>query len=185
MIAGAAGQVLFMPFPETSLFQSLGTVVGWGILGGLVGYGMSRFVPNLPARNALIGGAIGGAVAGFLFVLLATLVTDFAGRLLGAAILGFVIGSLITMIEPKEAWLEIRFGPKEVVHVSLGETPVSIGSDRSATVRVSGAAPVAVKYWFRNRVIECEDVVASRSIQVRPGDQRQVGNATVTVCAQE
>lgn len=185
LVAGAGGQLLFSPFSITAFLQSLATVVGWSVLGALIGRGIAYFVPNLPARRAWIGGGIGGGVSGIAFLLTATWVTDIVGRLLGAAMLGLVIGFLITWIEAtfREAWLEICFGPREIVKVSLGEKPVSIGSDAKAcTVFVFGAAPIALRYWVKNGIIECEDLSASQTMQVRPGNQRQVGNATVTVC---
>jgi len=47
LIAGIAGQLLFVPVAEVVVLVSLGRVVGWSLLGGLLGAGMSAFIPNL------------------------------------------------------------------------------------------------------------------------------------------
>lgn len=185
LAAGAAGQLLFSPFSKIAFLQSLATVVGWSVLGALVGRGIAYFVPNLASRRAWIGGGIGGGIAAIAFLWTSTYLSDVLGRLLGAGILGLVIGLLIAWIEAafREAWLEVRFAPNENANVSLGPKAVSIGSDgKACTVFVFGAAPVALRYWMRNGIIECQDVSASQTMQVQPGDQRQVGNVTVTVC---
>ena len=63
----------------------------------------------------------------------------------------------------REAWLEISYG-REMRTVSLGATPVSIGSDHKlSSVYARGAAPVAFRYRIAERKIECEDVVVGRT----------------------
>lgn len=184
-VAGAAGQLIFSPFSAISLLQSLGTIVGWSVLGALVGRGMAWFVPNLAPRRARIGGTIGGAIAAIAFLYVSTATVDILGRLIGAAILGLAIGLLIAFIEAKfrELWLQITYGPREEATVNLGSDPVTIGSDsRQCTVFAMGVAPVALRYRAVGSTVQCEDVPANRTTTAQPGDSRTVGNLTVTIC---
>jgi len=185
-VAGAAGQLLFVPFGESPTLQDAGRIIGWAVLGALVGRGMAFFVPNLAPRRALAGGAAGGAIGAICFLAFAGPLGDTFGRLLGAAILGAAIGLLVAIIESafRKAWLEISYGPKEIVTVNLGDLPVAIGSDSKAcAVFAMGAPAIAVRYSIAGAEIQCEEVAAERTLTVRPGDQRKVGNVTVTVCA--
>jgi Ca-activated chloride channel family protein len=160
-------------------------VFGWGVLGALVGRGMAIFVPNLAPKRARTGGAIGGAIGAVAWLQVSGAVNDVTGRLLGAAILGSVLGLLIVIIEKvfREAWLEISSGPKDIITVNLGEKSVAIGSDsKSCTVVASGAPAVALRYRKVGGQIECEDVVRQHTTTVRAGDERNVGRIKVKVC---
>jgi Ca-activated chloride channel family protein len=185
LMAGAAGQLLFAGTAGAFALQVSGRVVAWTILGALVGRGMALFVPNLNPRRALIGGSLGGAVGGIGFLWAAGALGDVAGRLAGAAILGFLIGLMVAVVEAtfREAWLEINYGRKEIRTVSLGPEPVSIGSDPNAcTIYTPSAPPVAVRYKLERGRVVCEDVLSGHTITVPPGAHKAVGNLTVGVC---
>jgi Ca-activated chloride channel family protein len=196
LAGGAAGQLLFTmalaaanlpvvgPFLGWILIPA-GKIVGWAVLGSLLGLGLSLFVPNLQPRRALVGGALGGAAAAVAFGF-ASLLGDVAGRFLGAAILGAVIGMMIAMVEAafRDFWLEVRYGAKESIQVTLGETPVRIGSDnRACTVYARGARPLALHYQLVNGQVMCTDYATEQSTAVLAGDEKTVGNVTVQVCA--
>ena len=185
LAAGAAGQILFAPFSWISFLQSFGTIVGWAVLGALVGGGTALFVPNLPPRRARIGGSIGGAIGAVALLFASATLSVVLGRLLGAAILGLAIGLLIAFIEAafRKVWLEISYGPNETVTVNLGEKPVTIGSDSTCTVFALGAPPIGLRYSVSGDQIQCEDVAGETTATVHPGDQRTVGTVGVTVCA--
>ncbi len=76
-----------------------GRVLAWVVLGALLGRGRAFFVPNLPPDRALLGGAIGGALGAVGFLGAASAFADVAGRLLGAALLGFLMGLMIALVE--------------------------------------------------------------------------------------
>ncbi|MEQ8788687.1 MAG: VWA domain-containing protein [Pirellulaceae bacterium] len=187
MIAGALGQLAFTGAAESSgLLVVLGRLLGWTILGALLGLGLAFFVPNLPKLRGLAGGAAGGIVGAIVFVVLDWVLGATAGRLLGAAVLGFCIGAMIALIEAalREAWLEIHYGANEKRTVSLGAEPVSIGGDSSrCTVYAASAPGIALRYTLRDGRVTCEDVAAERSFDVQPGDRRRAGNLEVVVCA--
>ena len=195
-VAGAAGQLFFAmamggaQLPGLgpavgAILNAIGRIVGWSLLGALVGRGLALFVPNLLPRYAWAGGSIGGAAAAVAFLFIAFL-GDMPARLLGAAILGASIGLMIALFEAafREMWLEVRFGTREIVNVSLGATPVKIGSDsQSCTIYARGARPLDVGYRLDGAVVECIDYATERSTSVKPGDERVIGNVTVTVRA--
>ena len=183
IVAGILGQLLFLPFQGAAYVEFLGRIIGWTILGALVGRGMAFFVPNLNAGKAPIAGALGGAIGAIGFMFAAGLVFDIAGRLLGAAILGFAIGLLIALVEMafREAWLEVRFGAKEVVHVSLGAQPVRIGSDSRCAVFARGARSIACQYELQDGNVRRTDFATEQTSTVESGFQEEIGNVTVTV----
>jgi hypothetical protein len=158
-------------------------VLGWLILGGLLGLGLSFFIPNLARLSAVAAGLLGGFI-GVLAFLLASQVHEAVGRLFGALILGGCIGAMVALVEAafRKAWLEVKLGPRETITVNLGPEPVKIGSDaKNCTVWAKGAAPVAVRYFVRNAQVICHDVPTNTETIVNPGDTRSVGPLELTV----
>jgi hypothetical protein len=186
LVAGALGQLLFAGVPEVSrIVETLGRLAGWTVLGSLLGAGLAFFLPNLGLLRGAAGGTVGGLAGGAAFPLLGLVSGDIGGRLFGVAILGFCIGIMIALAEVafREAWLEIRYGPREIRTVSLGRKPVAIGSNPEVcTVWVQDAPALALRYVFREGRITCEDVPSAQTFDVLPGDQRRVAKVTVVVC---
>lgn len=179
----------WLPF----LLTVAGTLVGWTLLGGLIGRGLAAFVPNLQPLAAIAGGVIGGLAGYLAFSLVSILlgalgiVQDTTGRLLGAAALGFCIGIMIAIAEAvaRAYFLEVRYGAREIVRVSLGASPVTVGADgRVATVFVAGAPrPLMYKYSTNETGVNLLDYATERTEVVYPGDQRTLANVQITVCA--
>lgn len=179
--AGAIAQGVYQSIGPTEVLR----VICWGIAGGLLGYGLSFRIPNLGRQRGLLGGLAGGVIGGSLFVSFTFgLSNQVAGRLFGLTAIGLCIGLMLALIEAalREAWLEIRYGPKETRTVSLGREAVTLGSDPACTIYAHGAPPVAARYTLDAGRILYEDVVAARSATVRPGNQQQIGSLVVTVC---
>jgi phosphate/sulfate permease len=185
LAGGGIGHVLFLPFQRIAYLAIIGRLIGWSVLGALVGRGMALFVPNLSGSKALVGGAVGGGIAAIGFMLAQGVGVDLIGRLLGALILGFVLGLLIALVEMafREAWLEVCFGRNEIVKISLGAQPVRIGSDRRCTVFAKGAKPMVCQYQLNDGKITRSDFASEQSRTVQPGDEETIGNVTVTVRA--
>jgi Mg-chelatase subunit ChlD len=183
LIGGAAGQVLYLLAPGDPAVSVLFLVVGWALLGGLAGIGLTLFIPNLKRIHGLAGGAVGG-VLGSIGFLAASALDDLLGRLLGGALVGFCIGLMTAVVEAafRRAWLEVRFGKRETITVNLGPEPVKIGGDSGAcTVWARGAAPVALRFFVRDGAVICDDPVMKRESQATDGFVKEVGNVTVTV----
>lgn len=180
LLAGAAGQFVYQAVPYFPV-----RLLGWGLLGGLVGGGMALFVPNLDRRKALAAGAIGGVSGCVGYLISQWILGDLMGRLVGAGLLGGSIGAMIGLVETafREAWLEVSYGPdgKEKRTVSLGREPVAVGSDRACKVWSREAPPVAYRYKLEAGKITCEDVTGKQAKVVTDGDRRTAGRLTVTV----
>jgi hypothetical protein len=180
--SGAIGQTLLFLFAYAGL-AGLGFVAGWALLGLLVGYGVSHFIPNLDRTRATVAGLVGGVVAAVAF-LVVSLAADWLGRVVGAAMLGLCIGLMVALVEAafRRAWLEIRLGAREQITVNLGPEPVSIGSDaRACTVFARGAPHLALRYWVRNGAVVCHDHTQVQEQTVAEGDTRTAGTVEVTV----
>jgi len=180
--SGAIGQALLFVFAYAGL-ASLGFLAGWALLGLLLGYGVSYFIPNLDRTRATFAGLVGGVIAAVAFLVMA-LLADWLGRVVGAGMLGLCIGLMVALVEAafRQAWLEIRLGAREQITVNLGPEPVSIGSDaRSCTVFARGAPTLALRYWIRNGAVVCHDHTQGREQTVAEGDTRAAGSVEVTV----
>jgi len=182
-VGGAAGQGLYLFAPTGSVLGTVFQVLGWVLLGGLAGAGLSPFIPNLKWTLGLAGGAIGGAVgaAGFLY---ASSVHEVVGRIVGGLLVGFCIGLMVAIVEAafRRAWLEVRYGARETITVTLGPEPVKIGGDaKLCTVWARGAAPLALRFFVRDGQVICDDTVMKRENPAADGFSKEVGNVTVTV----
>jgi hypothetical protein len=181
-VSGSVGQGLYSLLLSAGV-GSLGFVVGWVLLGGLLGLGVSLFVPNLDRTKAVLAGLAGGLL-GAVAYLAASNVGGGLGRLGGAAALGFCIGLVVAIVEAafRRAWLEVRFGGRETITVNLGPEPVKVGGDaRLCTVWARGAPDVALRYFVRDGRVVCEDVPARTETTVGDGDVRTAGTVTLTV----
>lgn len=185
LIGGAAGQALvILANVESAALVMFFRLIGWVILGSLAGAGLALFVPNLKPAYGLVGGALGGFVGGVGYLVIERVGGDLIGRLAGGLMLGLCIGVMVAVVEAafRRAWLEIRYGPREMVTVNLGAEPVKIGSDaRLCTVWARGAANVALRYFLRNGRVICTDVPNQQECEVRDGDTRIAGQVTVVV----
>ena len=184
LVGGAAGQGLFFLAPDSATLAHIFRVFGWAILGGLAGVGLSLFIPNMKWSLGLAGGAVGGAAGALGYILVSEFTGDWLGRIVGGLVLGFCIGLMVAVAEAafRRAWLEVRYGGRETVTVTLGPEPVKVGSDAKAcTVWARGAPPVAVRYFVRDGQVVCDDPIMGRESAVADGFAKEVGNVTVTV----
>ncbi len=184
LIGGAAAQGLFFLAPGNVILAHIFRVIGWALLGSLAGAGLSLFVPNMKLTLGLIGGAIGGAVGAVGFIVVSSVAHEIVGRLVGGLVLGFGIGVMVAVAEAafRKAWLEVRYGERETITVTLGPEPVKVGSDAKAcTVWARGAPPIALRFFLRDGKVICSDPIQKREEAVVSGFAKEVGNLTVTV----
>ncbi|MBP3958525.1 VWA domain-containing protein [Gemmata sp. G18] len=184
VVGGAAGQGLFLLAPGNEALTVVFQLLSWALLGGLAGAGLSIFVPNLKTGYGLMGGALGGAVGAIGYILVTAAAGAQLGRLAGGLALGLCIGLMVAVVEAafRRAWLEVRYGPREVITVNLGAEPVKVGGDaRACTVWARGAADVALRYFIRDGKVICTDVPAREEFAVSAGDTRAAGNVIVVV----
>jgi Ca-activated chloride channel family protein len=148
LLAGAAGQSLYYAIssmPEA--FVRGGRIVAWLLLGSGTGLGMSAFVPNLGRRRAVVGGLVGGAIAGLCFLGVGPGVGDTAARLVGAAALGLATGMMLVLVERvrRRAWLVVHWSRNETSTLLLGRKPIVIGGGSRADVCTAFDDTVAVR----------------------------------------
>jgi hypothetical protein len=180
--SGSVGQALYSVMLAIGA-GGVGFVIGWMLLGGLLGWGVSFFVSNLDKKKASIAGLTGGLL-GAVSYLIGSQIGDLIGRFAGAAALGFCIGLVVAIVEAafRSAWLEVRFGERETITVNLGAQPVNVGGDsRACTVWARGAADIALRFFIRDAKVICEDVPARTETVVGDGQSRTAGTVTLTV----
>ena len=140
LLAGfMAGAIAQLGFSVLSQFPTLaigGRLVAWSFLGILVGGGMSLFVPNLKLSKAILGGFSGGTIGGLGFLLTSSFFGVTVGRLIGAMSLGFFLGLMIALLEQitRQAWVVVHWTLKEQTTISLGSTPIILGSSPNAHI---------------------------------------------------
>jgi hypothetical protein len=187
MAGGAVGQLVFQSIAGGGpAWESACRVLGWGLLGGLIGAVMSFFIPNLKWWRGTLGGVVGGLLGALAFVLVSLLLGALLGRWMGAAILGFCIGLMVALAELafRRYWLEIAVSPREVRAVTLGTAAVSVGGDeRLASFFVAGAPAVALRYLIERDRVVCEDLTTGEVGEVEPGDTRALGKVAIKVCS--
>jgi Ca-activated chloride channel family protein len=169
--------------PVAIMIAAATRLAGWTILGGLVGRGLAFFVPNLRPDRAWLGGAAGGSTAALAF-LAVSLLGDTLGRLVGAAILGGLIGMMLAFVEAqcRAAWLEVERRAGERVVINLGVDPVKVGSNgRACSVYAQQARAVEAAYTFIDGKIRMTDYATEVTNDVVPGSTRMFGDIRVTV----
>jgi Ca-activated chloride channel family protein len=161
LIAGSIGQLVYSVSANIPFMAIISRLIGWGLVGTLVGGGMSLFVPNLKFNRGLLGGVIGGVLGAIAFLLISHNSSVVIGRLIGAGILGFFIGLMIALMEQlnRGASLIIHWTKNEKTTISLGENPILLGSSRNAHIYLpqsQGYFPITAKIYTENNQIMME-----------------------------
>lgn len=182
VVAGGIGQGLFSLLARAEVLPQVGFLVGWVLLGSLLGRGIGFFIPNLHGGKAALAGAVGGLLGAAAFIGISA-IGDFAGRCVGAAILGCSIGLVVALIEAafREAWLEMRYGSRETRTVNLGTQPIQIGGASYCTIWTPHSQPVALTFWIDNGRVTRHDVPANLKHVVDTGHRDQVGSLEIVV----
>jgi Ca-activated chloride channel family protein len=186
LLAGVAGQLVFLPLANTPAVAWIGRVAGWGLLGALLGAGMSFFVPNLRLLRGALGGLMGGLLGSFGFLLTATLFGESAGRVTGAAVLGGCVGLMLALIEQlsREAAVVVYWHPKESTIISLGPSPVVLGSSAEAHVylpKQQGFPSVAALLTFTDGKVEFDNKLTNSKHTLVNGNKLQIGSLTLEI----
>lgn len=188
LIAGSVAQTVYsFQFDSQFLQEVVFKPACWALMGAVLGWRLAGVIPNFPTQRAVTGGAIGGAIGGFGFVL----VPDFFGSLpevgaqmLGVAILGAVLGISIVTIESmfREACLEITWAPKEVTVVNLGAKQVTIGGGDDH-IYVDGMPQGASGVLMEQGKIYYVDNVRKTRTELRDGSRINIGSVSAVVKA--
>jgi Ca-activated chloride channel family protein len=192
-ILGVMSSLLLLLIPSFPVIDLLTRIIGWGLLGVCLGGSMSLFIPNLKLNRALLGGLLGGAIGSLGFLAFAFLLGDIAGRLIGAAILGFFIGIMIALLEAlsRQPQLVINWSKSEPIKIAIGRTPIVMGSSSEAHVhlpRNQGFPPIVAKIREEEGkiIMEYSEAMRERGMKVlrfelKHGDKRKLGDVMIAL----
>jgi len=185
LAAGFLGELTFFGAAHQAGFVLfLVRLVGWVLMGALLGAGLARIIPNLKMTRGLMGGAAGGLLGVLGFALIGLLLAEMLGRWAGAVIVGFCIGAMIAWIDAwlREAYLEIDYGRGEMRTVSLGREAITVGSvSGKCTVYIPAPSPTTLRFRLDQGQVLCEDLEQGKSSAFLPNETRQVGKATLKI----
>lgn len=187
IVAGGIGQTLYGLLTMARLVPEIGFLLGWLLLGGLLGRGLVFFIPNMSAWRAVAAGCAGGLFGAIAFIVV-SFIGDIAGRFMGAVILGLALGLMVAIVESafRKLWLEVVDANGKVRVVNLGATPVFLGGDaRWCAVLIDGAPGRALKFWEEEGQVYCLDVLAEKTTPVAPGYRHRLKSSDVVVCSNE
>jgi hypothetical protein len=159
-------------------------VFAWGLVGLLIGFGLSFRISNLDRLRSAGAGLVGGVLGGILEEVGEHSSAGGFLSLLSCSAIGFLIALMIVVGDTlfREAWLEIQYGPRESRTISLGREPVCLGSSASAcAVYVRGVSPIARKYELVDRRVVTTDVDSGRKSSPSLDEAESIGNVTVIV----
>ena len=179
LVGGAAAQATYTIVGPTELLR----IICWGIFGALLGAFLSRKVPNLDRRKASVGGSIGGATGGLVFIMVSALFFSGLGRLVGCAVIGSCIGLMIAVTETftREAWLEVEWSKNEIGTISLGSRPILIGSNRECDICVRDIPDMTAKIWTERGTVKIEDCTRHKMQELESGSVIKFGGMTATI----
>ena len=188
VLAGLVGQAVL-----TSLVSGASVseakfykVVAWVVVGGLLGFSFSLFIPNLDRSRAVIGGLIGGLLSGFM---LASVFSGnpTVGRLMACVVLGGSVGLAVALVEAmaREGYLKIIWGPGEFTTVNLGANPVTVGTGPESTIKIpksSGYPPTIASFTMSGGKAVMHHNMTGQRHQLRNGNKLPLGTVTIEVC---
>ena len=185
-IAGSLSQIFFGSLAQFPVLSGIGRSLGWTLLGGMLGFGMSFVIPNLPKRESLGAGALGGFLGSIAFLCALGAMIDPLARLCGAFILGVAIGLMIAIAEKlaREASLIVHWGPYEKTVINLGERPVILGASDDAHLylpKEKGFPEIAALITFREGRIEMQNKMTNSTHELKNGNKLQLGSLIVEV----
>lgn len=209
MVVGTAlaePDLLIFGLEDMSTFEFLALAAGrsaaWAWIGAAVGLGMSLYKgTGAQRRNALTGGALGGALGGLFFDPIgrflgsSSFFADAApSRLVGLVAVGVSMGIFIALVDrlAREAWILVRTGPLAGKSFVLYRNPTVVGSAPQADIYLFKDSEIEPRHLAIHRVgnaYEVEDLgsragtrvegATVRQRRLRSGDRIDVGSTTL------
>ena len=194
LVSGVVSQYLFSftaavlgdRLYEMQWLLKLGQVVGWGLLGALLGLGMGFFIPNLARGKAGAAGLIGGAIGSIAFLIAMAVAGAVLGRLIGTAMLGFTIGLVVALVErlAREAALIVHWDPNEQTVINLGPEPVIMGSGSDVHLylpKERGFPDVAALVTFENGAVQMDNKLSGKVHTLHGGNRLEIGTLVIEI----
>jgi Ca-activated chloride channel family protein len=164
---------------------AVGQIIGWTILGTLLAFGMTFFIPNMSKSKSLLFGAIGGLLGSFIFLGAGYFVSEIPGRLSGAIILGLFIGLLVSIVEIvfRNMWLQVNRSLRDITTINLGTQLITIGGSETDSVRIDGVAENYASFQIVGDKVEYK--ISNEIKMLKPGDKENIGGIELVVCSAE
>ncbi len=179
--------------PGSMLYLFLGRLVGWTLMGLMlgVGVGLASLSPKNIVKGAA-GGWVGGFVGGMSFDLVGALSnTGLLSRLIGLSLIGLMIGLFIGLVQEltKSAWLVSEAGRLKGRQFRLEGTTAMVGRAEENAVGLFGDPGVqprhavierrAAGYALKNLAVQEGTFVNGQRIEtteLHDGDRIRIGN---------
>ena len=188
-VAGLVGIVLLFiadaigVAPAMILTDMTTRIIGWIILGAVLGRGMALFVPNLDHLKAMLASSVGGLIGAITFLLSCDHLGEMLGRILGVGVLGSSIGLMTALVElaSRDLWLEVSHNG-DVSSVNLGRNPVIVDDNGVISTKSANGTPTAgLRYGVEDGRVTCEDLTYGHQVGVSPGTMRTLNKTTITI----
>lgn len=185
-IAGGIAQAVFMAHQFTGIGRFFFQSGCWGLAGAILGWRLSRSIPNLGGGRAALAGLIGGWIGGMGFLIVAGLFAEVVGRAIGIGILGAALGLAMVIVEEmcREASLEVIWAPKETTVLSLGMRPISIGGGDDH-VYIRGLPQRSATLQLKEGKIQYTDTATGKKTEFRDGSRIKIGKIEMVVHAKK
>ena len=186
-VAGVIAQSVFtMPVGRDSWLRLVFQAGCWGVMGGLLGLGFARFMPNMSRAKGALGGVAGGFLGGVQFLGVSMFVPELVGRLLGLFILGAALGLCLVVAEEcfRHTALEVIWAPNEITTVTLGARPVYLGGGDDH-IYIAGLPQHAVSIVVENQKILCRQQGSPQPVVLKNGSTINAGRVKLIVRASQ
>jgi Ca-activated chloride channel family protein len=161
-------------------------IASWVFVGAGLGLSISLAIPNLNVLRSVLFGALGGLVAVGGFLLVASLGSETASRLMGASFLGLFIALAVSIAEAvaREAYLVVHWAKNETSTVNLGTRSVMIGTSRDSTIRLpvkSGYPPEIASFELKDGKALLTNHMSRSTHVLKDGNKLTLGSVVVEV----
>jgi len=194
MVSGGVSQYLFSfittaigdTLVENQWLLKMGQIIGWGLLGALLGLGMGFFIPNLARGKAGLAGLVGGVIGAIAFLVAIKAAGELPGRFIGTAVLGFTIGLVVALVErlAREAALIVHWDPNEQTVINLGSEPVVLGSGNDVHLylpRERGFPDITALVTFKDGAVQMDNKLTGKVHTLHGGNRLEIGSIIIEI----
>ncbi len=200
VVGGGLAQLLFGLVPNGWFTQIFVRTFSWGLMGTVVGCGISRVIPNMKLVRGALGGFCGGVLGGIGFILMLLLFgellkldrlvgayfAELIARLAGIGVLGLALGLAVVLAERlfQQASMEIIWAPRQTSRITLGEKPVTIGA-RGDDVVIAGLGPNTASVVLAGGNVQYIDNKTGKRTDLKNGSKLTIGPVQLVIHAEK
>ncbi|QBH97572.1 hypothetical protein EKN56_14885 [Limnobaculum zhutongyuii] len=193
-IFGALGGLAVYIFMAVTSSGDIGRVIGWAISGAVCGFLVSKKIPNMSKKLAMVAGAIGGAVGCLLMYLNLGYVT---GVIATGAAIGIVVASAEVMF--RKSWVDVTVYSEPLKEngismakktnqyvLNLGKDAIQVGysADMDILLKAKGIAMSKEVFQITLENDKCylNDIKTGEKKEIKPGEKVMVENCEIQFC---